>query len=575
VLKFLFLLTIFLTHSVYASDEICSSVILHGDKIKLDETEKRLVCGDKEVLAYKNIPAYESSFVMTAFLQSRGYLSPKYSYVHDKLHVEVGHKSTVKKITVVSDNDIIRRLVKRELIRLYKRKTLTTSVLNSIEAEALSLLRQNGYPCSKIKAQVDISTENVVIDLGELYYFEFGEIKKEPIPGLRENALDRFYPFQSNDPFNEDLLKLTEKRITRSEVLQGTYFLETCAEDHKSFGLAQQFLVGPAKTIRFGAGASTEVGPMARIKWSNNRYKSMASLLSANLQASLRSQSLTLSADSFFWHNEPRRSLFSEAQIIRESQIDYEQLVYRFKPHMKWTRDSEGHFKSYTIGPSYEGGTFHSEEDANTKSFSSGIIEGSLLWMSHTYELFDVHPEDGDSFNLNFDFRHPAIGFSDPLLKLDSSIVKLERMGNWGRGAIIGGARLNAGTTWVTNTLSGNSLPPTVKFYGGGSDDIRGFQLRTLPHNGGLGALTKLTLKLEARRTYVYQENIEAFTFVDSGYFGQQSWGIDSTLYYSPGVGIRWLSPLGLVQTFIARALTANPNKDSGNLYYVGLGGTF
>lgn len=550
-------------------------MILHGDEIKLDETERRLVCGDKELAAYKNIPAYESSFIMTAFLQSRGYLSPKYRFENDVLHVDVGEKSTVRQIEVISDNEKMRRLVKHELIRLYKRKTLTTSVLNSIEAEALSLLRQNGYPCSKIKAQVDISKNTVVIDLGNLYYFEFGEIKKEPIENLRENALARFYPFKSNDPFNEDLLKLTEKRITRSEVLQGTYFLESCSEDHKSFGLAQNFLTGPPRTIRFGAGASTEVGPMARIKWSNNRYKSMASLLSANLQASLRSQSLTLTADSFFWHAEPRRSLFSEAQIIRDSQIDYEQLVYRVKPHMKWTRDSEGHFKSYTFGPSYEGGTFHSQDDSNTKSFSSGIIEGSLMWMSHDYELFDVHPEEGDSFNFNFDFRHPSIGFSDPLIKFDSSIVKLERIGNWGRGALIGGARLNAGTTWISNDVSGTSLPPTVKFYGGGSDDLRGFQLKTLPHNGGLGALTKLTLKLEARRTYVYREDLEAFAFVDSGYFGERSWTMDPTLYYSPGFGIRWLSPIGLVQTFIARALTSNPYRDSGNLYYVGLGGMF
>lgn len=574
VLKLFFLLLIsFLSISSFAKKQICPTIVLHGEKIKLDETEKRLICGDSEVEAYKKIPSYESSFIMTGFLQSRGYLSPRFEYLDNVLHVHVGKKSVVKKFEIISPDEKMATLVKEELRRLYRRKLLNTSTLNSIEAEALSLLRQNGYPCSKVKAQVDISKSTVIIDLGELNYFEFGEINKEKIKGLNDRALERFYPFESNQTFNEDLLTLTEKRMMRSEVVQGTYFLEGCSQN--DFNLSQNFLTGPPRTIRFGAGASTEVGPMVRIRWSNNRYKSMASLLSANAQASLRSQSLTLTADSYFWHHEPRRSLFSQTEIVRDSQIDYEQIVFRLKPHMKWTRDSEGHFKTYTIGPSYEGGTYYSKENSDPKSFSSGILEGALQWMSHSYELFDVHPQEGDLLSLNFDFRHPSFGFSDPLLKLDSNFVKLSRIGNWGMGTIIGGMRFNVGSTLVSDDVSLNSLPPTVKFFGGGSDDIRGFQLRTLPQNDGLGALSRASAKFELRRTNVYIESVEAFTFLDGGYFGDESGKLDKTLYYSPGLGVRWLSPIGLVQTYVARALKANPFTDSGNLYYIGLGGVF
>jgi translocation and assembly module TamA len=484
-------------------------------------------------------------------------------------------KTFVKKIKVSSERPKINKKVKREVTRLYKRKVLSTSTLNAIEAEALSLLRQNGYPCSKVKTEVDLQTKIVHITLERLDYFEFGEVDKEEIKGLRPNALERYYAFQSTDAFNEELLHLTEKRMTRDEVVQGTYFLESCSEDRSHFSLAQNFIIGPPRTIRFGAGASTEAGPMARIRWSNNRYKSMASILSLNLQASLRSQSVTLSADSFLWHGQPRRSLFAQAEVVHESQIDYEQLIYRLKPHIKWTRDSEGYFKRYMLGPSYESGNYHSKENINTKSYFSGIIEGSLLWMTHDYELYDVHPEEGESYSFNFDFRHPSLGFSDPLLKLDTSVVRLQRLANWGRGSIIGGARVNAGTTWISNDVSITGLPPTVKFFGGGSDDVRGFQLRTLPQNDGLGALSKLALKLELRRTHVYKESIEAFTFIDNAYFGDRSWNLDPTLYYSPGLGIRWLSPIGLVQTFIARAFKSNPNQDLGNLYFIGLGGIF
>lgn len=575
VLKITFILSLLLlSFPGHSKKTLCRTVVIHGPDLKLSETEERLVCGDKEVEAYKTIPDYEASFVMTGFLQSRGFLEPRFETIDNVLHVHTGKKSVVKRISVNSNDKKLKTSVKRELRRLYKKKILSTDILNSIEAEALALVRQRGYPCAKVKAQVDISKKEVVVDLNESNFFEFGEVKKETLPGLRENALDRYYPFRANEPFNADLLTLTEKRMIRHEVVPGTYFIESCDDENRKFSLSQHFIDGPTRTIRFGVGASTEQGLMGRVRWQNNRYKSMASQLAANLQASFRAQSITLTADSFFWHDRPRQSVLSVAEVVRESQVEYEQVVYRFEPLMKWTHDSEGYSKIYTLGPSYEGGTYHSEGQ-DTKSFSSGILKGSLLWTKHAYELFDFHPQEGDIYGFNFDFRHPAVGFSDPLLKLDTTHVRLKRMGNWGRGTIIGGVRLNAGTTWISDDVSINSLPPTVKYFGGGSDDVRGFTLRTLPENNGLGALTKIGAKLELRRTYLFKESIEGFTFVDVAKFGDLSWKINQPLYYSPGIGLRWLSPIGMVQGFVARAFKSDPYRDLGNMYFLGIGGTF
>lgn len=569
------LFIIFISFQTMAAEKLCSTVIVHGEDLDFSDTEKQLVCGDKKSEAWKNIPDYEASFIMTGFLQSRGYLEPKYETIDNVLHVRPGKISKVKRFDVITLNQKLKTEVKRELNRLYKKKVLSTSILNSIEAEALALVRQRGYPCAKVKSQVDISRQEVRVELNEANYFEFGPLEKEEVPGLRDNALDRFYPFKSNQMFNADLLTLTEKRMTRQEVVPGTYFVESCQDDNTKFNLSQNFINGPARTIRFGAGVSTEQGPMARIRWQNNRYKSMASQLSANLQASLRVQSLTLTADSFLWHHEPRRSLYTKAEIMRESQVDFEQVIYRLEPLVKWSRDSENYSKIYTLGPSYEGGTFRAEKTNTTKSFSTGILKGSAVWMAHKYELFDFHPQEGDLIGMNFDLRHPSFGFSDPLLKLESTYVKLDRLGNWGRGTIIGALRLNAGTTWVDDKVSLSSLPPTVKFYGGGSDDIRGFTLKTLPGSDGLGALTKLGAKFELRRTYLVKESIEGFTFLDVAKFGDQSWNVDRAFFYSPGIGLRWLSPIGMVQGFFARAFQADPYRDQGNLIFLGLGGVF
>lgn len=557
------------------SDELCSGVYIYGTNPKLTETEERLVCGDKKSIAYKRIPPYEAQVFLTAFLQSRGYLNPKFEIKDDELHADVGRKSVVKKVTVSSENIKENQRVKERLLHLYKRRLLNPDLLNQMEGSAINVLRNEGFPCAKAASQVDSQKDHVYVKLDHLTFFQFGEVDSEKIQGMEKRALERFYPFKEEDLFRGDLLKLTEKRLLRSEVVQGTYFLENCAPNDESFSLEQKFIVGPPRTIRFGAGASTELGPLARVRWSHNRFRPMASQLSANLQASLRSQSLTLTADNYLWKTHPRRSVLALFEILRESQFEYEQLLVRGSTHMKWTRDGWDYHQLYTLGPSYESGTYHSSESINTKSFSTGILEGSLQFMSHEYELFDVNPEAGDLLGFTFDARHPAVGFQDPLLKMDSTYVTLSRITNSGRGTIVGGIRLNAGTAWISDDVGLKSLPPTVKFFGGGSDDNRGFLIKTLPRNDGLGALTRTSLKLELRRTALFRDSIEAFTFLDNSYFGDKSWSIDPRLWYSPGLGFRWLSPIGLVQAYGARALASAPYEDLGNLFYAGFGGTF
>jgi translocation and assembly module TamA len=301
----------------------------------------------------------------------------------------------------------------------------------------------------------------------------------------------------------------------------------------------------------------------------------MASQLSASLEASFRIQSLTFSADQFFRSSRPRQSLFSQFEMIRESQFDYLQTTARLSSHFKWTDDRMNRLWTYTLGPTLEMGRFSASENGASRSFETGALEGSVTGISHIYEFYDIHPEDGHTVSFNFDVRHPRFGFPEPLLKLNSTFAKLSRIGVWERGNLVAGFRANAATTFVPTGTSLASLPPSVKLYGGGSDDVRGFLLRTLPRNGGLGALTKLGGKVEIRRTQFLMDTLEIFAFLDPARFGVESWNLESRIWYSPGIGLRWRSPIGIVQTYAARARATHPVEDFGNFYFIGLGATF
>lgn len=577
---FIFIFTAFLFSSCVhtpINEKICPKISIHSqDKFDLTETEKLLICGDPESDAYKIIPSYQASYMLTGFLQSRGYSNPRFVYTNDLLDVYPEEKSFVTTVIVNSGSEEDNKIVEKEILKHYKKEVITPQLLDSIEAEALSIVRNHSFACAKTTSSIDASQGQVTITISAMQSFQFGPVKKEYIEGVDDRALARFYPFIDTDFFSEDKLILAEKRFTRSGIVQGTYFQEKCDLKNNNFSLSQQFISGNAKTIRLGIGASTEVGPMIRAKWSNQRAGNMASLLGVVAQFSLKNQYINFTSDRYLWADSPRRSLLTTLEIERDVQITYEETSAVLKPHVQWTRDGKSRLWTWSTGPTLIGSTYVTNaNDSDTKKVSTGALEAMIQNKSHKYELFDLHPENGDFMQFNIDFRHPEFGFSDPLLKLDFSYLKLMKIGDLGKGEAIIGVRANTSTTWVKDDVNIDGLPPSVKFYGGGSDDVRGFKLSSIPATNGEGALTKFSFKLEFRKTYVFIPTIESFTFVDYAYFGARSWKLDDQFWYSPGMGLRWLSPIGMVQSYIARGLSNQPIKDQGNLFYLGLGGVF
>ncbi|MBC7537442.1 MAG: BamA/TamA family outer membrane protein [Bacteriovorax sp.] len=549
------------------------------EKIQLTDTEKQLVCGDPDEEAYRVIPSYQAKYSFDGFLQSRGFSSPKYIFNKDLLEVYTGNKSYLTSVVANSLNDEMSKLIEKDIFRYYKKEDITPKLLNDIEARAKIILRNHGFPCVKVASTTEPLLGKVTLNLTGLESFNFGPLTIEPIEGVDSRAFARFYSFKPENSFKESELNLTEKRFLRQGIVQGTFFQESCDLPNDKISLVQKFITGPPRTIRFGVGASTELGLMTRAKWSNQRYGAMASVLEANIQASFKNQSLKLRADNYIWATHPRQSLVSELILERNDQVTFRESNAQLKPHLQWTKDTASRFWLWSLGPSLVAGTYTSEVNTDNRSFKTGAIEGLVQTKSHTFEIFDVHPEEGDFSQINFDYRHPSFGFDDPLLKLDLSYLKLFWLANVGKGSLIGGLRLNPSTTWVPKNVSREALPPSVKLYGGGSDDLRGFKLNTLPDNTGLGALTKLEAKLEFRKTYFFLPTLESFIFIDSAFFGERPWSVQSRLWYSPGYGVRWHSPVGLVQTYLARSLSTKSSSsnsiDDGIFFFVGLGGVF
>lgn len=585
-MKFFWLLTavfFFITSCASKKErhaQLCPKVALHSpEKIDFSDTEKRLVCGDPQEPAYQNIPAYQAKFAMEAILQSKGYAKPDIQIVGDSIQVNTNKQTRLRSVVVNSEIVADSEKLQTKLYRTNRLEVLTPKLLDAMEKEAVKIMRDRGYPCVKMKSKVNVDDGTLTMDVTQLVPFPYGEVTKEQIEGVDNRALARFYPFEPTDSFTQLGLDLTEKRMTRTGLVQGTFFQEKCDLTQNQFSLSQEFIVGPPRTIRFGAGASTELGPIVRARWSNQRFGPMASMMEASFQSSLKTQTLKLLTDQYFWPDHPRRSMLAELTLERNDQKDFLEQGGALKPHLQWTDDTVQRSWLWSAGPAFLFGAYKTKALNVNRRYKTLALEGVLQTQRHNHEIYDDHPQEGDFSRFNFDLRHPSLGFTDPLFKLDYTFLKLFYMGHLGKGDAIAGVRINSGTTIVRNRVGPATLPPSVKYYGGGSDDVRGFELASLPSNGGAGSLTKFSVKLEARKTNFFDQYLEGFTFVDTAWFGEQSMKLQKPLYYSPGGGVRWFSPIGMVQTYLARSLTTDAPEDvpsdDGFFFYLGIGGVF
>ncbi|MBC75851.1 MAG: hypothetical protein CME64_07530 [Halobacteriovoraceae bacterium] len=565
---------------LFCSAELWAAKLCKGvevdrlNEIEFTDTEKRLLCGDQKLGAWEKIPAYQAQFFMRSFLQSRGYLSPHFSIKDETLYVTPGPIQKLKKINLLPEELIEEDKIENQITPVYQGLAITPKLLDQTQNSVITRLRQNAYACAEAKSLVLSNSSEVVVQASNLQRYKFGEIDLDLAETeILSNAMERFYPFESEQAFDSRLLKLTEKRIVRSGVAQATFFIEDCSDN--ALDISQGFIWGPPRVLRFGVGASTEVGPMLRISWANNRYKEMASNLSAKLQASFREQSLELESDFYHWPEHPRRSINSELEVSRESQNDFEEVNLAVSSSLKWSRDSLSRYWSWSAGPVFTQGFYNSDFEETSRSYEAFSLEAGIQSMSHDFEIFDFHPQEGNSFFSRIEHRPKEFGFDNTLTRIGAGGTFIENLTSSGRGRIIGAMRLLGQTGLVDNTVELEKLPPSVKYYGGGSNDLRGFQLKSRPKNNGLGALTKLLMKTELRRTHFFIPSLEGVLFYDVARFGERSTQLSNQTFHSPGVGVRWMSPIGLAQIYYAQAITTSPSEEKDELVYAGLGGEF
>ena len=222
----------------------------------------------------------------------------------------------------------------------------------------------------------------------------------------------------------------------------------------------------------------------------------------------------------------------------------------------------------FDVAPNAPPGIFSEEGKTFISSIAPGFLRNTL---NHAFD-----PTDGSFQDISFEVAG---------LGGDTRFLKLEGRGRWfvpvweipGIGPLVfsSGGRIAWGLG--DSGLSGKELPLIDRYFPGGINTVRGYEIRSLGprentfnpqgqiiNNQPIGGTNQLVVQSEFIFPLYQEVGLRGVAFFDLGNAWLQEDGIDvGNLRYSTGVGIRWLSPFGPLRIEFGIPLNKKENEET------------
>ena len=535
--------------------QVCGAFyVTNKDDLKLGTMENRLVCGDGKIDAvgkpWSEIPPNQMAYFLKGFLQTRGYHTPEFVQDEDRLYVKLGPVARLKTLKYLGAPEGFKPPERR----LVKNEPLTPALLNDTQSWALGQIKDAGYACAEGDIQADPETGEVAV------FFKPGPQKRIRFlehtgdMGVSDGALNRYNAFRINDVYRDRMVALSRRRTLDDGFLQ-TLVTTTKCGPAEQVTVVRDVSLGPPRTVRIGVGGSTEQGPLLKAVIRQSRIGENASSAQVQLNVSYLDkltnfQSLRGYYNWYYLPGENRYSLRPTLEIKHEAVEAYDLQSTTAQILHDWTFDTdEGHY-DLRAGPG-----FISEDQQRSKTdhvIQAGFIEVGGRWTDHDFEWFNTSPRTGEYVDVTGLFALQGLGSNFTAQKLQIQGEKLWGIGHFDPPLFILGTRFNFSTVFAPNDTA-VILPNRFLTYLGGDANLRGYSLLSLPRSQ-IGALSGASASVEGRLHDVLFKIIDIFTFLDVGILGTKANAqFDRPIFWSPGAGLRWESPFGVLRLYVAR----------------------
>ncbi|HHC6703253.1 TPA: autotransporter assembly complex family protein [Vibrio parahaemolyticus] len=496
---------------------------------------------------------------ITEALNALGYYHAKISYSisegNDELIVNI-HKGLPVKIKVMDvvisgeakEDEEFANLIAKSPLKVGR--ILNQGEYDSLKSGIRNLALQRGYfngdfKLNKLEVIPELNEANVRLHYDSGIRYHFGPVE---ITGSQiwENRVESMRPFEIGEPYLVSDVGEYNQNLSNTDWFSSVFVEPDLSklEDGRELPIKVSLAPAAKNQIETGIGYSTDTGVRGTLKWKKPWVSARGH--SFNTALSLSKPEQTITAGYKIPLDDVLREYYQlQFGLKHLDNRDTESLESNLAVERHWLTDGGWH-KTVYVRHLYE-------------NFSQGLQDDGVQFVlpGATFSRTRVR---GGSMPMWGDKQSVTVEYGDPALLSETRVLRLLGRSSWIRGIgenHRGLFRLEGGAN-ITEEFE--KLSPSLRFFAGGDNNIRGYGYESISPVDESGALTGAKFILSSTLEYQYRVygNWWAATFYDIG----DAFNDTPEWKSGAGVGIRWASPVGPVSFDFAWGLDEKPNNE-------------
>lgn len=378
----------------------------------------------------------------------------------------------------------------------------------------------------------------IVFESGERY--RLGEVSFDEGHWFELGLLGNFVFFEPGTPYHADEIARLNRDLQNSG-----YF--SAVEIDASPSRAESGVIPvhvsltrrDARSVASGVGFSTDVGPRLRGNWREHWVNPKGHRRAAETELSAPRQSLST------WYEVPLNPPMTDlmrftAGYQREDIENVESELLSLG--QQWQHELDNSWLQI-LSLRWEGERFNIGDDE--KGTSTLLLPG--VGYSKIYANSPLDPSRGYRVQFDVTGSHREVLSDADILHVNALVKGVFTLADRHRFV----ARVQGGAV-ATNRFE--DVPPSLRFFSGGDQSVRGYGYETLsPENdNGVAVGGRYLMVGSAEYQYQFADRWRAAMFVDHGNAVND---LNDPLATGAGIGMRWISPVGPLRLDIAKGL--------------------
>ena len=404
-----------------------------------------------------------------------------------------------------------------------------------------------------VDPQAGVADIELVYDSGPRY--ALGKVNFAGDAPFDEELLQRMVPFKAGAPYDSELIAELNQALQSSGYFEGVRVdAAPTAAANDVIPVAVQLETRKPRTMGLGLGFSTDVGPRAKANWTRHWVNPQGHSYGWEAEVSAPRQNVGL------WYDIPLDPPLTD-KLRFAGGYQNEEIA-----------NTDTLSKLLTIGPEWHSKlpsgwqrvvSLKWQREEYRLGDDSGLSNLLMPGLTYSYLRSDNRIDPHNGYRLQFDTKLAKEGVASDTNLLYGTVLLKGLTTVWDNHRLLG--RVQFGGS-ATNGYK--SIPPSLRFFAGGDQSVRGYDYQSLSPENSKGDRVGGRYMVAGSVEYQYSiaEKWRIATFVDQGNsFNKLEL---PNLKTGVGLGLRWVSPVGPIRLDLAHAM----NDDGGIRLHFSMG---